>query len=253
MATPYGAIIGAVNDTLGGIAQTVVNHRFSDQSWKRQKKVLQNQIQWKVNDLRAAGLNPILAASSALAGGAPGVHTPQSADFGGGVSRGTSAGISARKVSPEVKALQAQTQANNAAAQASAMRAGREAEATNTERTMQAAQRAAAEASSANARQTEMATTLARQELPKARAMAEAWQSPALRETGKVIGVTGGRGPLTTGTAAGAAALRALLNSSGPPPSKALEVPNLSNPKGASKRRRKIKKHLKENPYRGTP
>jgi len=205
MAMDYGAIVGAINDTLGGIAQTVVNHRFSDQSWKRQKKVLQNQIYWKTRDLKQSGLNPILAAGSALGGSAPGVHTPQAADFGGAGSRGLSAGGQASKVTPEVDALEAQADATRA-------QEDRTREGIRTEQAQQLAARAAAQASTANAENARIAAELARQELPKARAVAEAWNEPAYRETGKALAVTGGAPPWTTATAASAAGLKGAWN-----------------------------------------
>lgn len=47
-------------------------------NWKHQKEVMQNRHQWEVNDLRKAGLNPILSATggSGTAGNAPEIVAP---------------------------------------------------------------------------------------------------------------------------------------------------------------------------------
>lgn len=88
---------GAGAGLIGGALGTGLSFLGASQAWKRQKKVLKNQIQWKVQDLRNAGLNPILAASSGLGGGggsAPGA--PPIPDFAGALTTG-------RKVSSENK------------------------------------------------------------------------------------------------------------------------------------------------------
>jgi len=57
-----------------------------DLAWSRQKRMMKNRHQWEVDDLRAAGLNPILSA-----GGAPSMASPQAAklpDLGGNLMRG---------------------------------------------------------------------------------------------------------------------------------------------------------------------
>lgn len=60
-------------------------------SWKRQKKVLKNQIRWRVNDMRAAGINPILAVSGGGGlgggGGAVSAGATGSTDFASSAAR----------------------------------------------------------------------------------------------------------------------------------------------------------------------
>jgi len=59
---------------------TIAAKSESDLAWKRQKQMMRNRHQWEVQDLRAAGLNPILSA-----GGAPSMASVSQAklpDFG---------------------------------------------------------------------------------------------------------------------------------------------------------------------------
>lgn len=54
-----GPLIGAGASLLGGILGANRADDAADQAWDRQKKVLTNQIQWKVQDAVAAGLHPL--------------------------------------------------------------------------------------------------------------------------------------------------------------------------------------------------
>lgn len=53
--------IGAVSDLAGGLVDQYFNNKATDKSYKFQKKVLQNQVQWRVADAVKAGLHPLAA------------------------------------------------------------------------------------------------------------------------------------------------------------------------------------------------
>lgn len=53
--------IGAVTDLAGGLVDQYFNQKAADKSYKFQKKVLQNQVQWRVADAVKAGLHPLAA------------------------------------------------------------------------------------------------------------------------------------------------------------------------------------------------
>ncbi|AYQ58214.1 putative VP2 [Microviridae sp.] len=56
-----GELIGAAGSLAGGLLGSSANKEASDQDWKRQKKVLQNSISWRVADAKRAGIHPLYA------------------------------------------------------------------------------------------------------------------------------------------------------------------------------------------------
>lgn len=99
MAAAAGA--GALGGIVGGAVTYGLNVAASNDAWRRQKRVLQNQIQWRVADLRAAGLNPILAAGSFLGGGAPSVVAARATDIGQAGAAGAASATKAYKSKAE--------------------------------------------------------------------------------------------------------------------------------------------------------
>lgn len=61
MAFPIAAVAAAGGDLIGGLADQYFAEKAGDKAWKRQKKVLQNQVQWRVADAVKAGLHPLAA------------------------------------------------------------------------------------------------------------------------------------------------------------------------------------------------
>lgn len=82
---------GAAGPVGGAVVGGAISYGLQKDSQKFQRDVLQNQKQWLVADLRAAGLNPILAAGG-LGGqvsGGGGIASPTSAgDLGEGFRKG---------------------------------------------------------------------------------------------------------------------------------------------------------------------
>ena len=85
MAFDWASLAGGAAN-LGGSA---VSAYFS---WKHQKEVMQNRHQWEVNDLRKAGLNPILSATggSGTPGNAPIIEAP---DVSGAAAKAVEASL----------------------------------------------------------------------------------------------------------------------------------------------------------------
>lgn len=104
-AGSWGPVVGLIG---GAIDQGIAAHARG-QSWSRQKKILQNQIFWRMRDMRNAGINPILAAGgsfSGVSGQVSGAQTPSGT--GSALAAGLGASARQAKVGPERKKLSAE-------------------------------------------------------------------------------------------------------------------------------------------------
>lgn len=126
-----GSLFGAADKFVGGAIDNYYNKKNMDYQAKIQQKMYQHRYQWAVDDMKKAGLNPILAATSGIAGSMPGVSSASS--FGGDVSNaavGVSNSAAANKAAKTGEAVGKSTVALNAssaakyAADADAIRQG---------------------------------------------------------------------------------------------------------------------------------
>lgn len=193
-ASGVGSIIGAVGGVANTIGGTVYQAKQAQQQANKarnfQREVLQNSVRWKVADLRAAGLNPILAATGGGLGGssAPGGVVAQVPNFGAIGSAGTEgyrAGAGAEKDTAEAgragnqsKAAQTQADLNTASIESVKAQAERNREGINTEKAHQNFFNMQAVAASASADQAAANTALLQARKPEAQRIADMWSDP---------------------------------------------------------------------------
>jgi hypothetical protein len=104
-------------EAIGGVVNFGSSALSAYVGWKHQKEAMQNRHQWEVEDLRKAGLNPILSAGgSGASGNAPPIVAP---DLAGAMKSG--AETSTQHSEKNLKdALEKQTYVQNSALQADA-------------------------------------------------------------------------------------------------------------------------------------
>ncbi len=126
-----GSIFGAVDKFIGGGIDHYYNKKNMDYQAKIQEQQYRQRYQWSTEDMKKAGLNPIMAATSGIGGSVSGVSSAGS--FGGDVSNaavGVSNSAAANKAAKTGEAVGKSTIALNAssaakyAADADAIRQG---------------------------------------------------------------------------------------------------------------------------------
>ena len=126
-----GSLFGAVDKFVGGASDHYYNKKNMDYQAKIQERQYRQRYQWATEDMKKAGLNPILAATSGIAGSLSGVSSAGS--FGGDVANaavGVSNSAAANKAARTGEAVGKSTIALNAssadkyAADADAIRQG---------------------------------------------------------------------------------------------------------------------------------
>lgn len=95
-----------------GIVSGLFGQSSANQSMRFQKEVAQHGVRWRMNDLKAAGLNPIMAAGGAAS--ASGGAQAQMPDLGATVNNAKQVKLMANKNQAEVDVLKSQAELNRA-------------------------------------------------------------------------------------------------------------------------------------------
>jgi hypothetical protein len=98
----WGSVLGAAGD----LANTALGLFQTHKAYRRAKDMYQHRYQWAVDDMRKAGLNPVLAASGGVSTG--GLNAGQVGDTG---NFGSNA-VAAYKASQESDLIKSQIEAN---------------------------------------------------------------------------------------------------------------------------------------------
>lgn len=108
-----GAGISAVGSFLGAQKQREVTSDVNAQQIAWQREAMQNRHQWEVEDLKKAGLNPILSANAGASTGGAGFH-PQVPDYMQGYNAMAQNAITALKSIADIENTEANTKVADA-------------------------------------------------------------------------------------------------------------------------------------------
>lgn len=108
-----GAGISAAASYLGSKKQADVTSATNQQQIDWQREAMQNRHQWEVEDLRKAGLNPILSANAGASTGGAGFH-PQVPDYMQGYNAMAQNAINALKSIADIENTEANTKVADA-------------------------------------------------------------------------------------------------------------------------------------------
>ena len=104
----FGAIAGAAGSIFGGWLSQNSARKAADLAWKRSKIAYKHRYQWQVDDMQAAGLNPMLAMDVG-AGSAPHAPVAEAGQLGAGVGAATAKGLAAATARASLQNTEANT------------------------------------------------------------------------------------------------------------------------------------------------
>lgn len=94
----------------GSLVSSLFGQSSANQSMRFQKEMAQHGVRWRMNDLKAAGLNPIMAAGGAAS--ASGGATASMPDFGATVNNAKSVELAENKNEAEIDLFKSQAELN---------------------------------------------------------------------------------------------------------------------------------------------
>lgn len=112
-----GALVGAAGNMLGQAQAQKFSARQAELSYQRERDLDEwlgkNQVQWRVQDLNNAGLNPVLAAGAGFGGGmttqqAPQAQSPGSQQYGTAALQGAASAAQISAITAQARLANAQ-------------------------------------------------------------------------------------------------------------------------------------------------
>ena len=105
---PWGTVIGGAIGALGGLGSAYLGSQSSEKGIKFQKKLAKRRYQWLMEDLRKAGLNPMLAIGGATPPGGGGTAAYEPPNIGASALEGASSAMALERQMSELDLLDAE-------------------------------------------------------------------------------------------------------------------------------------------------
>lgn len=112
-----GGFLGGIFGLAGSAAQAAMSWKMQQDAQEHQKDMYKQRYQWTMEDMRSAGLNPMLAYAQGVGGGAGGAGIGGTPNFGQNLTGGMESGAKTSRVKDEKELIRQQRSTSAAQAE----------------------------------------------------------------------------------------------------------------------------------------